>query len=79
MYDNYTSVVMLEWFIGLIGAWLTLISIILGYFYKNCAYLHCDKSKEETERNNGNEGQSYKCESCKYTWESKDCVIKHVI
>ena len=35
-YDNYTTVVMLEWIIGVIGAWLTLISLVLGYFYKNC-------------------------------------------
>ena len=36
VYDNYTTVVMIEWVIGVIGAWLTLISLVLGYFYKNC-------------------------------------------
>ena len=37
VYDNYSMVVLLEWLVGLIGAWLTIISIILGYLYKNCS------------------------------------------
>ena len=46
---------------------------------QNCAYLHCDKTNKESERNNVKVAQTYKCESCKYTWKSKDCVVKHVI
>ena len=36
VYSNYTSVVMLEWMMGALSAWLTMISVAMGYAYKNC-------------------------------------------
>ena len=36
---------------------------------QECEYLH----------NCNGEKLQYKCESCKYSWQDKNCVVKHVI
>ena len=38
----------------------------------------CNKFPEES-KPKLDEVKEYKCESCKYTWESKECVVKHVL
>ena len=50
-----------------------------GCKQQNCAYLHCEKNKKEYEKKPVKDVKTYKCESCKYTWEDKNCVVKHVI
>ena len=46
---------------------------------QNCDYLHCKQNYEESVKPKMNEVKEYKCESCKYAWERKDCVVKHVV
>jgi hypothetical protein len=39
---------------------------------QECEYLHNAHAKVE-------EKKQFKCESCKYSWEDKNCVVEHVI
>ena len=44
VWNNHTGVATLEWIVGVLAGWLTLVSLGLGYAYSRC---NCMKKVEE--------------------------------
>jgi hypothetical protein len=58
IWNNHTGLITLEWLVGVLGAWLSILSLALGYGYSRC---RCMRRVERIEP--GTRRESYKQEA----------------
>ena len=64
--------------------WIHMRDFLMARYPKQCKWYKssegCKRQQEcEYLHNDNGEKMEYKCVSCKYSWQDKNCVVEHVI